>query len=74
MRGRDEYPGTGWGERRRDRVRETWFEPRAPAADHIVLRYEYAEALAELGIDLDGGRRLHDRERGEWRFAQPPRR
>ena len=73
MRGRDEYPGTGWGDRRRDRVRETWFEPQAHATDRIVLRYEYADALAELGIDVDG-RRLGDRERGEWRFAQPPRR
>lgn len=73
----DSSPGTGWGDKRRDRVRETWFEPMAVACDHLVLRYEYERALIELGVysrrhrDRD---RLEERERGEWRFAQPPRR
>jgi len=71
--GQDSYPGTGWGDRRRDPVRETWFEPVAHARDHIVLRYEYDRVLAELGIYRDRDR-LEDRERGEWRFAQPPSR
>jgi len=73
----DSNPGTGWGDKRRDPVRETWFEPMANAGDHLILRYEYERALVELGIythrrhDRD---RLEERERGEWRFAQPPRR
>jgi len=73
--GRESFPGTGWGDKRRDRVRETWFVPVAYAGDNITLRYEYEQALADLGIDI--GRdcdRLDARERGEWRFAQPPRR
>lgn len=67
-----EYPGTGWGDRRRDPVRETWFEPVPVAVDHIVLRYEYERALIALGIYPDRDR-LAQRERGEWGFARPPR-
>jgi hypothetical protein len=68
----DAYPGTGWGERRQDPVRETWFVAAATPADHLVFRYEYAPGLRALGINLDGDR-LRDRERGELGFAKPPR-
>jgi len=73
----DSHPGTGWGDKRRDRARETWFEPTTVAGDHIVLRYEYERALVELGIYRHRHRdrnRLEERERGEWQFAQPPQR
>jgi len=66
------FPGTGWGDRRRDPVRETWFDPQPVACDHLVLRYEYARGLADLGIFHDRNR-LRDRDRGEFGFAQPPR-
>ena len=65
-------PGTGWGERRQDPVRETWFVAAATPGDHLVFRYEYASSLRALGIDLDGDR-LWDRERGELGFAKPPK-
>ncbi len=66
------YPGTGWGERRQDPVRETWFVAAAAPTDHLILRYEYERGLLALGLDL-GGDRLQSRERGELGFAQPPR-
>ncbi len=69
----DAYPGTGWGERRRDPVRETSFVAAATPGDHLVFRYEYASSLRALGIALDGDR-LRDRERGELGFAKPPKR
>jgi hypothetical protein len=65
-------PGTGWGERREDRVSETWFVAAAAPGDRLVFRYEYASGLAALGIRPEG-RRLEQRERGELGFAQPPR-
>ena len=66
------YPGTGWGERRQDLVRETSFVAAATAGDHLVFRYEYAPGLRALGIALDGDR-LRNRERGELGFAKPPK-
>jgi hypothetical protein len=66
------YPGTGWGERRQDPVRETSFVAAATAGDHLVFRYEYASSLRALGIALDGDR-LRNRERGELGFAKPPK-
>ena len=72
----DNYPGTGWGERRHDRVNETQFDAVAQATDQLVLRYEYASGLRALGIDPVRWRndnRLQDRERGELGFARPPR-
>lgn len=66
------FPGTGWGDRRRDPVRRTWFDPQPVACDHLVLRYEYARGLADLGIFRERDR-LRDRDRGELGFAQPPR-
>ena len=68
----DAYPGTGWGERRQDPVRETSFVATATAGDHLVFRYEYASSLLALGIALDGDR-LRNRERGELGFAKPPK-
>jgi len=68
----DAYPGTGWGERRQDVVRETWFVAASTPDDRLVFRYEYAPGLRALGIALDGDR-LRDRERGELGFAQPPK-
>jgi hypothetical protein len=68
----DAYPGTGWGERRQDPVRETSFVAAATAGDHLVFRYEYASSLRALGIALDGDR-LRNRERGELGFARPPK-
>jgi hypothetical protein len=68
----DAYPGTGWGERRQDPVRETSFVAAATPGDHLVFRYEYASSLRALGIALDGDR-LRDRERGELGFAKPPK-
>jgi hypothetical protein len=72
----ENYPGTGWGERRNDRVNETQFDAVARATDQLVLRYEYASGLRALGIYPVHGRdndRLRDRERGELGFARPPR-
>lgn len=68
----ESFPGTGWGDRRRDPVREVWFEPAPAASDHLLLRYEYAAGLHALGIFPDGDR-LARRERGAHGFAQPPR-
>jgi hypothetical protein len=74
-REKDSNPGTGWGDQSRDPVNRTWFTPAPEATDHIVLRYEYKSGLLALGIDvrrpLD---RLLERERGDFGFAQPPRR
>ncbi len=68
----ESYPGTGWGERRHDPVRETEFDPEFVPCDRLVFRYEYASGLLALGIDLRG-ERLGQRERGELGFAKPPR-
>jgi|CXWL01.1.fsa_nt_gi hypothetical protein len=65
------FPGTGWGDRRHDPVRTTWFDPQPRTCDHLVLRYEYARGLAELGIFRE---RARERDRGELGFAQSPRR
>jgi len=68
----ESFPGTGWGDRKRDTVRRTWFVPALAASDHIVLRYEYANGLTALGI-LPEWKRLDVRERGEFGFAKAPR-
>jgi hypothetical protein len=65
-------PGTGWGEHRRDRVREVEFLAAIRATDHLVLRYEYEAGLRSLGI-YPRHHRTWERERGELGFAQPPR-
>lgn len=68
----DAFPGTGWGNRRRDRVRRVEFDPVRVASDHVVLRYEYASGLVALGI-FPNRDRLHDRDHGDLTFARPPR-
>lgn len=66
-------PGTGWGDRKSDQVSRTSFRPQASPVDQIVLRYEYARGLAELGIHVRrGGGRTWERDRGELGFARPP--
>jgi len=66
------FPGTGWGERRADPVRETWFVAAAAPGDRLVFRYEYASGLLALGIRPES-HRLDERERGELGFAKPPK-
>lgn len=70
------FPGTGWGDRKEDRVQRTNFNPNPVAVDRIVLRYEYASGLRALGIVPTGHRwrdRLGERD-GDLGFARPPRR
>jgi hypothetical protein len=67
------YPGTGWGERLRDRVRLVDFEPESSPAQQTTLRYEYRVALVALGILPKHHSRLEERERGDGGFAKPPR-
>jgi hypothetical protein len=64
-------PGTGWGEQRRDPVRQVEFTAERTAADRIVLRYEYESGLRALGI-VPRGARVWERERSELGFAKPP--
>lgn len=69
------FPGTGWGERRTDRVRQVQFTPERVATDKLVFRYEYASGLRALGIFPERYRerdRLHERD-GDLGFAKPPR-
>lgn len=70
-------PGTGWGERRTDVVRQVEFHAERVATDHIVFRYEYESGLRALGIDpddaYDGRDRVRERDRGQLGFAKPPR-
>ncbi len=69
------FPGTGWGERRTDRVRQVQFTPERAAADRIIFRYEYASGLRALGIfpiRNDRRDRLNERD-GDLGFAKPPR-
>jgi hypothetical protein len=68
------YAGTGWGRSEWDQAVVVDFHPQSVPAERVTLRYEYAPALARLGVlprpwphDYD---RLHERERG---FAKPPR-
>jgi hypothetical protein len=67
------YPGTGWGDRREDRVEVVQFEPEAHAADRVALRYEYRSGLYALGVlprpvHRD---RLRERDSADG-FAKPP--
>ena len=69
------FPGTGWGERRTDRVRQVRFTPESVATDKLIFRYEYASGLRALGIFPERYRerdRLHERD-GDLGFAKPPR-
>lgn len=66
------YPGTGWGERRTDRVHYVDFTPERVAVDQLVFRYEYARGLIALGI-YPNRDRLRERDGGMVGFAKPPR-
>lgn len=66
-------PGTGWGDRREDRVTMTTFIPAGDAVDRLILRYEYESGLQALGVLPSSPRwrdRLAERDGG---FARPPR-
>ena len=66
------FPGTGWGEHRRDRVRTTTFDAIEVPVDRLTFRYEYPDMLRALGL-LPARHRLDERESGEVGFARPPR-
>lgn len=67
------FPGTGWGDRRTDRVHYVDFRPERNATDQLVFRYEYARGLVALGIFPERDR-LRERDRGGMvGFAKPPR-
>ncbi|NOT35693.1 MAG: hypothetical protein HOP12_16250 [Candidatus Eisenbacteria bacterium] len=68
-------PGTGWGDRQVDPVRQVDFRAARQATDQLVMRYEYAAGLQALGIRpwRSNRNRTHDRDRGELGFAQPPK-
>lgn len=69
------HPGTGWGRREWDPAVVVEFHPQSAPAERITLRYEYAQALARLGIlrrPFPPGDRLWERERGRDGFAKPP--
>ena len=68
----ESVPGTGWGERSRDRIGTTSFNPERRATDHLIVRYEYASGLRALGIEVRRNR-VQERDRGELGFAKPPR-
>lgn len=71
--GSSSYPGTGWGDRRTDRVHYVDFTPERRAADQLVFRYEYARGLVALGI-YPARDRLRERDGGGWvGFASAPR-
>jgi hypothetical protein len=65
-------PGTGWGEKRHDPVRQTEFRAERNAIDQIVMRYEYLSGLRALGI-FPSRNRTWDRDNGNLGFAQPPK-
>lgn len=68
------FPGTGWGDRRTDRVEYVSFTPERGATDLIVFRYEYERGLVALGI-YPVRDRLNERDGGGLMgFARPPRR
>lgn len=69
------YPGTGWGDRVRDRARVVDFDPESKPVEQITLRYEYRNALVALGVLPEASPwqgRLHERDSGRG-FAEPPR-
>lgn len=66
------YPGTGWGQARRDEVMLVSFEPETHPFETLALRYEYRPALVALGVLP---RRVPPRDRLRERdgaFAPPP--
>jgi hypothetical protein len=67
----ESVPGTGWGERRNDRVERTEFTPCANFTDQLIFRYEYASGLRALGI-FTRPNRVWQRENGQLGFVRPP--
>ena len=69
------YPGTGWGAPTHDPATLVDFDPRPHPGERVTLRYEYADGLRALGIDVRPWRhtrdRLRERDRGAG-FAKPP--
>jgi hypothetical protein len=72
LENRESVPGTGWGERRHDRVERTEFLPAANFTDQLIFRYEYASGLQALGI-FPRINRVWERENGSLGFVRPPR-
>ena len=68
---RESVPGTGWGERRNDRVERTEFTAAAVCTDQLIFRYEYASGLQALGI-FTRPNRVWERENGSMGFVRPP--
>jgi hypothetical protein len=68
---RESVPGTGWGERRNDRVERTEFLAAASCTDQMIFRYEYASGLQALGI-FPREHRVWERENGSLGFVRPP--
>lgn len=69
------YPGTGWGERARDEVVLVQFDPESEPCERATVRYEYRPALVALGVLPPAPvwrDRLHERDRAESGFVQPP--
>ena len=71
LEAQESAPGTGWGERRHDRVERTEFEPCANFTDQLIFRYEYASGLQALGI-FPRVSRVWERENGQLGFVRPP--
>jgi len=71
LESRESVPGTGWGERRNDRVERTEFLAASRPSDQLIFRYEYASGLEALGI-LERPDRVWERENGALGFAHPP--
>ena len=67
----ESVPGTGWGERRNDRVERTEFLAAAACTDQLIFRYEYASGLQALGI-FTRPNRVWERENGSLGFVRPP--
>jgi hypothetical protein len=69
------YPGTGWGTAAHDPATLVDFDARPEPAERVTLRYEYADGLRALGIDVRSWHatrdRLRERDRGDG-FARPP--
>lgn len=70
----ESFPGTGWGDRRRDPVVTVQFDPQARPAETLGVRYEYRSALVRLGVlpSWPPRDRLAERESGREGFAPPP--
>jgi hypothetical protein len=66
-------PGTGWGDKDYDPVRQIEFTPARQATDQLAFRYEYASGLRALGLFPPRRGRVWERDGGELGFARPPK-